>query len=133
MSSVSVQAMQIETTNKTSTNSALLEQQKAIQAAQQHQNGRILKMDKLPNAFRFKILTPHGRIKEITIQRQRESSPTQTPLTATYNQGADLDGPILYTPHTLKSVNNTSQIPNQEKNIPVPKKPKVALQKEPKQ
>lgn len=133
VSSMSAQAMQVETTNKTSTNSALLEQQKAIHAAQQRQTGRILKMDKLPSAFRFKILTPHGRIKEITIPRQTVSSPTQTPLTATYNQGTDLDGPILYTPHTPKLDSNTTQMPSTKHKITIKKNTKDTQKKEPRQ
>ena len=133
LSSMSVQAMLIEISSKTSINSALLEQQKAIQAAQQLQSGRILKMDKLPSAFRFKILTPNGRIKDITIQRQISSSPTQIPLTTTYNQGSDLDGPVLYTPHMPKPINNTSQTPNKENQTSIKKNSNVTQQKVPKQ
>ena len=87
----------------------LLEQQQATQAALQIQTGRILKMDKLPGAFRFKILTPKGRIKEVTIQRESSSLPTQPPLTTNYNQGTLQDGPILFTPHVPKTTKTNKQ------------------------
>lgn len=87
----------------------LLEQQKATQAALQMQTGRILKMDKLAGAFRFKILTPKGRIKEVTIQRESSALPTQPPLTTNYNQGNIQDGPILFTPHVPKTTKATKQ------------------------